>query len=322
MTEYPKISIVTPSFNQGQYIEQTILSVLNQNYPNLEYIIIDGGSTDNTVEIIKKYEVHLKYWVSEADKGQSDAINKGLEHCTGDIFNWLNSDDYLEPGALLHVAEEYVKQPYTALCNKVNVIDGTEFSHVRKPSFIGNDKEESIAWFNINQEGTWFSLAAVKKMNGVNQSLQFLMDLELWFKLLCNFRFESFRTTDKIVSNFRRHDQAKSSLDISDQLVDGGFLGEEISLFQLFTDENSKINYADFFEQSSNSIFDLNYFSKTNVSKNRISQLYLFDKVKRYYYGNKFSIAKKISKYLDVKVLPEHKKDIQYLRRKLLFKRI
>ena len=91
---YPKISIVTPSFNQGKYIEQTIQSVLTQNYPNLEYIIIDGGSTDKTVDIIKKYEQQLSYWVTEPDKGQTDAINKGFAKCTGEIFNWINSDDF------------------------------------------------------------------------------------------------------------------------------------------------------------------------------------------------------------------------------------
>ena len=89
---WPKISIVTPSFNQGQYIEQTIRSVLLQNYPNLEYIIFDGGSTDETVSIIKKYEPWLTYWVSEPDRGQSHAINKGLKKCTGNYFNWINSD--------------------------------------------------------------------------------------------------------------------------------------------------------------------------------------------------------------------------------------
>jgi len=88
---YPKISIVTPSYNQAEFLERTILSVLNQNYPNLEYIIIDGGSTDGSVEIIKKYKKYLTYWVSEKDEGQSDAINKGFEKSTGEILAWLKT---------------------------------------------------------------------------------------------------------------------------------------------------------------------------------------------------------------------------------------
>ena len=105
--KYPKITIITPSFNQGNYLEQTIDSVLSQNYSNLEYIIIDGGSADNSVDIIKKYEKHLAYWVSEKDKGQTNAINKGLKIATGDIVNWLNSDDYYEPDALHKVADAF-----------------------------------------------------------------------------------------------------------------------------------------------------------------------------------------------------------------------
>ena len=95
---WPRISIVTPSFNQGQFIEETIRSILLQGYPNLEYIIIDGGSTDESVEIIKKYEPWLTYWVSEKDRGQAHAINKGLERCTGEILAYINSDDYYYPG--------------------------------------------------------------------------------------------------------------------------------------------------------------------------------------------------------------------------------
>ncbi len=111
MINYPKISIVPSSYNQGQFLEETVLSVLNQNYPNLEHIIIDGGSTDNSVDIIKKYEDQLAYWVSEKDKGQTHAINKGFKHSNGEILNWLNSDDLLAPGALHVIAEEFSKNP-------------------------------------------------------------------------------------------------------------------------------------------------------------------------------------------------------------------
>jgi glycosyltransferase involved in cell wall biosynthesis len=96
---WPTISIITPSYNQGKFLEQTMLSVFAQKYPSLEYIVIDGGSSDNSVQIIKKYEDRLKYWISEKDKGQSDAINKGMKHATGEWVAWINSDDYYLPNA-------------------------------------------------------------------------------------------------------------------------------------------------------------------------------------------------------------------------------
>jgi len=106
---WPKISIVTPSYNQAQYLEETIRSVLLQGYPNLEYIIIDGGSSDDSVEIIKKYEPWLAYWVTEKDRGQSHAINKGWQQATGELLAWLNSDDFYEPSVLKQVAFHYKK---------------------------------------------------------------------------------------------------------------------------------------------------------------------------------------------------------------------
>jgi glycosyltransferase involved in cell wall biosynthesis len=107
----PKISIVTPSFNQGQFLEETILSVFNQNYPNLEYIVIDGGSKDDSVEIIRRYGDGIAYWVSEPDRGQVHALNKGLEKATGDIFAFINSDDIYLPGAFFAVVEYFHENP-------------------------------------------------------------------------------------------------------------------------------------------------------------------------------------------------------------------
>lgn len=108
MEVYPKITIITPSFNQGIFIEDTIRSIILQEYPNLEYFIFDGGSEDESLEIIQKYEKHITYWESEPDLGQAHAINKGLLRCTGDIVGWINSDDLLLPGALFTIAKNYI----------------------------------------------------------------------------------------------------------------------------------------------------------------------------------------------------------------------
>src|SRR5450759_2806690 len=112
-----KISVITPSYNQGQFLEETILSVINQNYPNLEYFIIDGGSTDNSIEIIKKYEKHLTYWVSEKDNGQAHAINKGFKKATGDIVCWINSDDLLIQGAINTISNYFSRNPDVQFIN-------------------------------------------------------------------------------------------------------------------------------------------------------------------------------------------------------------
>ena len=109
--EWPKISVITPSYNQAEFLEQTVKSVVAQNYPNLEYIVIDGGSDDGSIQILEQNNDHIHHWVSEPDKGQSEALNKGFSLATGDIFCWLNSDDQFAPNALRSVAMKMSRPP-------------------------------------------------------------------------------------------------------------------------------------------------------------------------------------------------------------------
>jgi glycosyltransferase involved in cell wall biosynthesis len=121
---YPKISVITPSFNQAQFLERTLRSVLDQGYPNLEYIVIDGGSTDGSIEIIQKYADRLAYWVSEPDRGQTHAINKGLQRATGEWVGWQNSDDIFYPGAFESLVRETTRAPHADLIiGNMNLID-------------------------------------------------------------------------------------------------------------------------------------------------------------------------------------------------------
>ncbi len=161
-----KISLITPSYNQAIYLEQTIQSVISQHYPNLEHIVIDGGSTDGSVEIIKKYEKHLTYWVSEPDKGQSNAINKGLQKATGSIINWLNSDDYLETGALHFVADAFRDPSVNVVCGKSRLFtgDGQTIQFSDGTAIYAGNLAKTIGWARIDQPATFFRCGAIEKM--------------------------------------------------------------------------------------------------------------------------------------------------------------
>ncbi|WP_293297031.1 glycosyltransferase family 2 protein [Pedobacter sp. UBA4863] len=209
-TDWPKISIVTPSYNQGQYIEETILSILNQNYPNLEYIIIDGGSTDHTVEIIKKYEDRITYWVSEKDNGQSHAINKGFEKATGEIFAYLNSDDCYYPNTFWEIANTYVRKPYTKTlwigdCNWAERFDDVNGS-LDKPNFP-NSLYQALLQRGLAPQPSMFWTNPLKLK--FNEDLKFCMDFDFWLKLILK-KYEIVRTP-KTLSLFRIHKDSKTS---------------------------------------------------------------------------------------------------------------
>ena len=210
---YPKISIVTPTFNQGQFIEQTIQSVLVQEYPNLEYNIIDGGSTDNTIGVIKKYEKHLKFWVSEKDKGQAHAINKGLMHCTGEIFNWLNSDDYLEPGALYIISDTF-KNNAQMVAGKVRLFDSDKtIEYVQHAKLSAEGLMNWLPGVQFVQPGVWMKRDLISRCGGIEETLHYSFDWDLYIRYLS--KFPRIKYTDNLLIHFRYHDMSKtvSSLD-------------------------------------------------------------------------------------------------------------
>ena len=207
----PKISIITPTYNQGQYIEQTIKSVLDQGYPNLEYIIIDGGSTDNTIDIIKKYEDQLSYWISEPDEGQSDAINKGLRVATGEIINWLNSDDYYEPNSLFTIAKAFEDESINCVCARSNIFeDGGEILYQSNGTDVYDNVAKTIGWARIDQPETFFRKSAIDKMGEISSSLHYIMDKEWWIRYLLLFGITKIKQIDTCIVNFRLHQSSKT----------------------------------------------------------------------------------------------------------------
>jgi glycosyltransferase involved in cell wall biosynthesis len=182
---HPKISILTPSYNQNKYIEENIRSVLAQNYPNFEHIIIDGGSSDNTLEIIKKY-AHLKY-VSEKDLGQADALNKGIKMSSGDIIGWINSDDYYLKNAFFQVAEEFVSGDYEWIIG--NIINKYEASGKYLYPLIPKDfqltyKSITSQKYIINQQGTFFRKSLIEKAGLWNINYYMAADFDLWLRAI------------------------------------------------------------------------------------------------------------------------------------------
>lgn len=209
-TDFPKITIVTPSFNQEKYLEQTILSVIEQNYPNLEYIIIDGGSTDNSVEIIRKYESKLAYWVSEKDKGLYDGIQKGFERSTGEIMAWINSDDVYHRKSLFAVAgifKEYPSVDWIMGKNSWYDEEGCTLSLKYNPMHeswskwrLFNDKDN-----HIQQESVFWRRSLWQKAGSfISTKYQLAGDFDLWARfyehtnlISCNFFLGGFRVRNQ-----------------------------------------------------------------------------------------------------------------------------
>ncbi|MEP0870515.1 glycosyltransferase [Trichocoleus desertorum AS-A10] len=219
-SEIPKLSIVTPSFNQSQYIEETIDSVLSQNHSNLEYIIIDGGSTDGSWDIIKKYEESLHYCFSGSDHGQYDAINNGFQHSTGDIMAWLNSDDMYTPWAFQVVSEIFSTLPQvewlTTLCPIIWNDSGTATycghrGGYNRIGFMGGEYIPDTQWFalgSIQQESVFWRRSLWDKAGGkLNLEYPLASDFELWARF---YQHADLYTVDVPLGGFRLHGDQRS----------------------------------------------------------------------------------------------------------------
>jgi glycosyltransferase involved in cell wall biosynthesis len=239
-SEWPKISIVTPNYNYGQFIEETIRSVLLQGYPNLEYIVIDGNSTDNSVEIIKKYEPWLTYWVSEKDKGQTNAINKGLCRCNGELFNWINSDDQLLPNALSNIAIKYQENPTTDV-----IIGGSKLYNLNSGETVVFDCPQSpnrpldllkgMMKFQMSQPATFLRLSLIKDLDGVREDLHNAFDWCFYVKALTKFRNLEILTTKSLIANIFIHPNAKTQQSFS------VFIDEEEKILHELEPEFSRV---------------------------------------------------------------------------------
>ncbi len=215
MLNYPKISIVTPSFNDVKYIELTILSVVNQGYPNLEYIIIDGGSDDGSVDIIKKYESKITYWVTEKDKGMYHALRKGFAMATGEIMGWINSDDQYQSGCLFTIAQifsdfeniHWIQGTPTVIDESGRMFTDSHRFEVDK--FFFYNREHARTHKFIQQESTfWRRSLWMKAGQNISIDYKYAGDFELWIRF---FQFEKIFHIDAILGSFRRTRSGQAS---------------------------------------------------------------------------------------------------------------
>ena len=208
MSPKPLVSIVTPSFNQAQFLEQTILSVLGQDYPNFEYLIVDGGSTDGSRELIQRYAPRLAWWVSEADQGQTEALNKGFFHAQGDILAWLNSDDTYLPHAVAEAVDYLQAHPGIGMVyGDANLIDQDGNIIGKFPARQTDYRRLRQGYVHIPQQTAFFRATLWRQVGPLDPSFYFAMEYDLWVRLA---RLAPMQYVPHLWANFRLHGSGKS----------------------------------------------------------------------------------------------------------------
>lgn len=265
---WPKVSIITPNYNSGRFIEETIRSVLFQGYPNLEYIVIDGGSSDDSVKIIKKYEPWISYWISEKDSGQSEAINKGLARATGELVAYLNSDDLYLPGTLCGIANIFCTKPDTNW-----IVGGCLIGNSPRDAVLNTPLIPCPAWkcltrqYFIPQPSVFLKAICLKKYGFFDDQLHYCMDYDYWCRLLLSDDIPE--TTTEPLSFFRLHQDSKTTL------VQPKFEMENIAVIRKNMNAAPQSSY-NMIHESIRTCFDLyHHFTARNVryTKGRLAGL-------------------------------------------------
>ncbi|PIY12912.1 MAG: hypothetical protein COZ18_00995 [Flexibacter sp. CG_4_10_14_3_um_filter_32_15] len=255
-----RISIITPSYNQVAYLEKTIQSIISQGYEDLEYILIDGGSNDGSLEIIEKYKEYFAFWVSEKDEGQSHAINKGFEHATGDIITWINSDDQLTPNALHRIAAEFEKDKSKEIfvVHGKTILFGENMQDKEFGSSATDFLERSLAGLPFPQPSSFFRRELIEKYEKVKQEFHFGMDYEFFVPVFLN---EKSIYVDGIFSKYLYHTESKSLTQQS------GFARDYAKVFSkiLRSFEKSKdTNHQEIVKKTISKFRELGFYTESN----------------------------------------------------------
>ena len=284
---WPRISIVTPTYNQGKFIEETILSVSNQNYPNVEHIVIDGGSNDETVAILQRHSPRLAHWESQPDRGQSHALNKGFARATGEIFTWLNSDDRLAPGALTSVALAYDLRGadlFAGICELFDE-DGTIVSHLTSCASAPLSLEDFLdaefvreGW-SFYQPEVMFTRELWERAGGyVDEELHYVMDYDLWLRFaVLGARLQ---VIGRPIAQLRLHGEQKQSRIVNDATVAARHTTEVKAVSARYADKSSypsHFPHRDLRTQRRNgfivlSIDDVRFPYETRVAQRRVAE--------------------------------------------------